>query len=81
MATCDRSYSRFWMSRWSGVIGRKGWATAAKSTLNMLPKFELAAILMYLMALPNVVCPFALLEPANPDGNGPRRRHDPGPAF
>ncbi len=30
----------------------------APSTLNMLPKFELAPILMYLMMLPKILAPF-----------------------
>ena len=34
-------------------MGRKGRNTLAPTTLNILPKLELAAILMYLMMLPN----------------------------
>ena len=40
-----------------GSIGRKGRKMLAPSTLNILPKFELAPILMYLVILPKTLRP------------------------
>src|SRR5450756_1668947 len=52
MVVCEKSYSRLLVSTWIGNIGRKGRNALAPTTLNMFPKFELAAILMYLTMLP-----------------------------
>ena len=57
MVVCEISYSRFWMSRWIGIIGKNGRNALANMTLNMLPKFELAVILMYLLIFPKVFRP------------------------
>ena len=53
IAVCEKSYSRLLISTWIGSIGTNGRKALAPTTLNMLPKLELAAILMYLMMLPN----------------------------
>src|ERR1017187_10931496 len=53
MVVCEKSYRRLLVSTWIGRMGRKGRNALAPTTLNMLPKFELAAILMYLTMLPN----------------------------
>ena len=53
MADCDRSYSRLLVSTWMGAIGRNGSQALAPSTLNMLPKLELAPMRMYLSRLAN----------------------------
>ena len=52
MAVCEKSYSRLLVSTWIGSIGTNGKKMLAPNTLNMLPKFEEAAILIYLMMLP-----------------------------
>ena len=54
---CEKSYSRFCTRSCTGSIGRNGRNALATSTLNTLPKFELAVILMYLMMLPKVARP------------------------
>lgn len=54
IVVCEMSYKRFCTSRWMGIIGRNGRKALAAITLNMLPKFELAVILMYLTMLPKV---------------------------
>ena len=54
IATWDTSYSRFWISKCSGNIGRNGKKALATSTLNTLPKLELAVILMYFSMLEKV---------------------------
>src|ERR1039458_7286603 len=53
MVVCEKSYRRLLVSTWIGSMGRNGRNALAPTTLNMLPKLELAAILMYLMMLPN----------------------------
>src|ERR1039457_3281217 len=53
MVVCEKSYRRLLISTWIGSMGRNGRNALAPTTLNMLPKFELAAILMYLTMLPN----------------------------
>ena len=57
MVVCEKSYSRLLVSTWIGSMGTKGRKMLAPITLNMLPKLELAAILMYLMMLPNTLRP------------------------
>ena len=57
MVVCEMSYSKFWISRCIGIIGRKGRNALANITLNIFPKFELAVILMYLLMLPKVFRP------------------------
>ena len=42
IVVCEKSYSRLLVSTWIGSIGRNGRKMLAPSTLNMLPKFELA---------------------------------------
>ena len=45
------------MSRWIGSIGRKGRKALAASTLNILPKLELAVIFTYFTMFPKVFLP------------------------
>ena len=56
-AVCEKSYSRLLSRICTGAIGRNGRIRLAPSTLNMLPKLELAVILMYLRMLPNTLRP------------------------
>ena len=42
---------RFRKMRWTLIMGRKGSSAEAASTENILPKLELAVILMYLIIL------------------------------
>mmetsp|Transcript_49179 Transcript_49179/g.87797 ORF Transcript_49179/g.87797 Transcript_49179/m.87797 type:complete len:239 (-) Transcript_49179:313-1029(-) len=58
MVVWDKSYNRFCSSSCSGCMGRNGRKMLAPTTLNTFPKFELTAILMYLMMLPKVKRPW-----------------------
>ena len=64
MVVCEKSYSRLLVSTWIAVIGRNGRKTLAPSTLNMLPKLELAPILIYLVMLPKTLRPSITPSPS-----------------
>src|ERR1035438_3553373 len=57
IGTCEKSYRRLLVNTWIGAIGMKGRKALAPSTLNMLPKLELAPMRMYLRMLAKTLRP------------------------